>query len=133
MAQIHAQCFETAPRAWREAEFESIISEDSNEDVLWAEHGFLVLRVVAGEAEILTIAVAPDARRQRIGHGLMVAGLELARQKGAAEVFLEVSEANLAARALYERFGFCEVGLRKDYYQSPRGAKVSAVVMRCGL
>jgi ribosomal protein S18 acetylase RimI-like enzyme len=78
--------------------------------------GFVVSRSVGpGEREILNVAVRPDLRRLAIATELLRA--ELARSPGAH--FLEVRESNTAARRLYERLGFEEVGTRPGYYENP--------------
>ena len=68
------------------------------------------------EAHITTFAVHPAWRRQRIGERLLLAFLDLARDRHAREATLEVRLSNLAARRLYEKYGFRPVGLRPRYY-----------------
>ena len=86
--------------------------------------GFLVSRSVGpGEREILNIAVAPEYRRMGIAQELIRA--EIARQPGIH--FLEVRESNRAARMLYQKLGFREVGLRPGYYENPTE---TGIVMR---
>jgi ribosomal-protein-alanine N-acetyltransferase len=86
--------------------------------------GFVLARVAAGEAEILTLAVAPAARRQGHGAGLLAAALAGAVARGAGAMFLEVSDRNAAARALYAAAGFAEVGRRRRYYADGADALV---------
>ena len=81
--------------------------------------GYLIGRLVAGEAEILNLAVAPAARRQGVGAALLRVGLQLLRQRDAREVFLEVRESNAAAQELYLAQGFRVVGGRPRYYRNP--------------
>ncbi|WP_371129870.1 GNAT family N-acetyltransferase [Phenylobacterium sp.] len=94
---------------------------------------FILCRAVAGEAEILTLAVDPAARRQGLALALVEAATGAARMAGAESLFLEVADDNPAARGLYAKAGFGEVGLRRGYYD--RGAKppADAVVMRLDL
>ncbi len=82
--------------------------------------GYAFGRVIAGEAEILSLAVLPRYRRRGQGRRLLDAALVEARARGAREVFLEVRESNESARALYVGRGFRAVGLRPDYYRKPR-------------
>ena len=89
--------------------------------------GYAFARVIAGEAEILNIAVLPSFRRRGIGGRLLDAAVMAVKTGGAAEVFLEVRESNAAARALYVARGFRPVGLRTDYYRKPRE---NAVILR---
>jgi ribosomal-protein-alanine N-acetyltransferase len=72
--------------------------------------------LMVDEAHIITFAVHPAWRRQRIGERLLLALLDLARDAGAHEATLEVRLSNLPARRLYEKFGFRPVGLRPHYY-----------------
>ena len=92
--------------------------------------GYVFARVIAGEAEILNIAVVPGDRSQGVGATLLDAVLERIRGRGAAAVFLEVRESNEPARRLYLSRGFRPVGLRADYYRRPRE---NAVVLRLNL
>ena len=92
--------------------------------------GYLLARSIAGEAEILTLAVLPEARRRGMGMALLEAVLLALRQVDVAAVFLEVRESNEAARALYRRSGFRPVGVRADYYRNP---PENAVVLRLGM
>ena len=78
--------------------------------------GFLAYRKVGeGESEILNLAVAPEARRQGVATALVVEVVALE----AGALFLEVRSSNVAARKLYQRLGFTEVGLRQSYYEDP--------------
>jgi [ribosomal protein S18]-alanine N-acetyltransferase len=72
--------------------------------------------LMVDEAHITTFAVHPAWRRQRIGERLLLAFLDLARDRHAREATLEVRLSNLAARRLYEKYGFRPVGLRPRYY-----------------
>jgi ribosomal-protein-alanine N-acetyltransferase len=88
--------------------------------------GFILSRLAAGEAEILSIAIAPRQRGRGFARPLLDLHLRRLAGFGARAVFLEVDERNAAARALYRRAGFYDVGRRQGYYQS--GA--SALVLR---
>jgi ribosomal-protein-alanine N-acetyltransferase len=92
--------------------------------------GYAFARVIAGEAEILNVAVLPSYRRQGVGRQLLDSILAAVTAGGAVEVFLEVRESNQAARFLYETRGFRAVGVRTDYYRKPRE---NAVIMRSDL
>ena len=81
--------------------------------------GYVLGRVIVDEAEILTIATHPGARRQGIGGALLGALLAEVRQRGAHAVWLEVRLSNEAARAMYQGVGFVAAGLRKGYYRQP--------------
>jgi ribosomal-protein-alanine N-acetyltransferase len=81
--------------------------------------GFIVGRQVDDEWEIENIAVTGAARRCGLGSRLVGELLDLVRNRGGKSVFLEVRESNRAARSLYEKWAFIEVGRRKMYYQNP--------------
>ena len=91
--------------------------------------GFIVCRVLAGEEEILTLAVRPLDRRKGIARELLAAAVALASQTATA-VFLEVADDNQAAVALYDQAGFSPVGRRAGYYARPGAPAVDAIVMR---
>lgn len=78
--------------------------------------GMLLGRVAADEAEVLTLAVAPHARRQGVARSLLEAAGKEIRHRGGRTIFLEVAEGNIPAQQLYRRFGFVEVGRRHRYY-----------------
>lgn len=78
--------------------------------------GYGGMWVIAPEAHITTLAVAPEHRRRGIGERLLSALLEAAEDMGAARVTLEVRESNAAARALYHKYGFEAVAYMRGYY-----------------
>jgi [ribosomal protein S18]-alanine N-acetyltransferase len=82
------------------------------------------------QADVVTLAVGPAHWGHGIGTALLTALLDKARDRGCAEVLLEVREDNPRARQLYSRHGFTEVGIRRGYYQP---SNVDAVVMRKAL
>jgi [ribosomal protein S18]-alanine N-acetyltransferase len=86
--------------------------------------GFILSRLAAGEAEILSIAIAPNRRGRGFARPLLDLNLRRLAGLGARTVFLEVDERNAAARALYRRAGFADVGRRQSYYQSGAAALV---------
>lgn len=90
--------------------------------------GYIVLLVAAGEAHLLNLSVA--ASHQRAGHGsaLLKEAMRLARARGARHIFLEVRPSNLAAKALYRRFGFGEVAVRPGYYPAHSGREDALVL-----
>lgn len=127
LAALHARCF-TTPRPWSEADFAELIASPLV-FLLTAPQGFLLGRVVAGEAELLTVAVAPEARRTGTGRLLLAHFAEAARARAADCAFLEVAQDNAAARALYAGAGWQEAGRRKGYYRTPDGERVDALVL----
>ena len=127
LAALHRRVFLT-PRPWSEAEFTALLA-DPTVFLLAEPQGFLLGRAVAGEAEILTLAVAPEARRQGIGARLVQAFLSEAAVRAADRAFLEVAADNAAALALYRGAGFAEAGRRRGYFLTPEGSRLDALVL----
>jgi len=133
MAAVHAQAFD---KPWDENDFEDLLDGEGIFGIVARGEdpaGVVICRAVAGEAEILTVGVAGWARRTGIGRSLMIAAMDLARQAGASQLFLEVDVANPAAITLYERLGFQRSGLRKAYYDRGAAGLADALVMRLDL
>jgi ribosomal-protein-alanine N-acetyltransferase len=128
LAHLHARAFST-PRPWTEAEFAGFLSDPLAFLLVEGDAAFLIGRAVAGEAELLTVAVAPEARRLGLGRSLVSRFIYQARLRGAESAFLEVAEDNAAARALYRATGFAEAGRRRGYYCRPDGSTLDALVL----
>ncbi|HEY6820799.1 MAG TPA: ribosomal protein S18-alanine N-acetyltransferase [Burkholderiales bacterium] len=90
--------------------------------------GYFVLMVAAGEAHLLNLSVR--ASEQRSGHGsaLLREAAAIARRLDARSLFLEVRPSNHAAQALYRRFGFRNVGVRRGYYPAHSGREDALVL-----
>jgi [ribosomal protein S18]-alanine N-acetyltransferase len=90
--------------------------------------GYFVLMAAAGEAHLLNLSIAQP--RQRSGHGaaLLREAAALAREHGALHLFLEVRPSNAAAQALYTRFGFRKVAVRRGYYPARFGREDALVL-----
>ena len=129
LAALHARCF-TTPRPWAEADFAAFRTDPLVFLLTEGDAAFLLGRAVAGEAELLTLAVAPESRRLGLGRKLLARFLYQARLRAAETAFLEVAADNAPARALYLASGFTESGRRKNYYQNPQGGRIDALVMR---
>lgn len=126
LAALHSEAFD---RPWSQADITSVMAGPGAVALVAEAQGFILCRSIAGEAEILTLAVIPAARRLGVGRALVEAAAGLAATQAAGSLFLEVAHDNVAALALYAAAGFERVGLRKGYYAS--GA--DAVVMRRAL
>ena len=131
LAALHAACF-TSPRPWTAVEFADLLSNPFV-FLLTEPGGFMMGRVIADEAEVLTIAVDPTLRQKGIGARLINRFLSESASRGAVSAFLEVAEGNTGARALYARSGFTESGRRRGYYHHPDGSPDDALVMTCTL
>jgi ribosomal-protein-alanine N-acetyltransferase len=92
--------------------------------------GFILSRLVVGEAEILSVAVAAARRRRGLARALLDLHLRRLAGLGTRAVFLEVDEDNAPARRLYQRAGFREIGRREAYYRDPAGKGTAALVLR---
>lgn len=79
--------------------------------------GYVGLMFVEEEAHVTTVAVAPGHQGRGIGTQIMLGAMRIAREHGCRQVSLEVAVGNARAQALYRRFGFVPVGVRKNYYQ----------------
>ncbi len=130
LAELHARTFN---EVWDAATFRQLLGLPGCFALLAGADdipvGFVVMRVAADEAEILTLAVDPEKRRAGTGRALLDAGLANAREKGAAKAFLEVSVSNIAAIALYTREGWQETGRRVRYYADGSDALMFSVLL----
>lgn len=129
LAALHARCFDASPPPWSAASFAELLAAPTS-FLLTRTCGFALGRAFSGEAELLTLAVAPEARRRGQGRALVAAFEAECVRRGAMEAFLEVSEANDAARALYARAGYVEAGRRHGYYARPDSAPSAALILR---
>ena len=131
LAALHRASF---PRGWSDGEFERLLM-DNNVVCHRANRGrqlvgFVLSRIAAGEAEILSIAVAKAARGIGLGRKLIDLHLRRLAGLGVRTVFLEVGENNESARQLYSRAGFREVGRREAYYRDGSGVSAALVLRR---
>ena len=123
LAAIHASAFPPS-EAWGEDAIYLQLALAGSFALIDQRGGMLLGRVMADEAEVLTLAVAPAVRRLGIATALLSAAQAAIAARGGRAVFLEVSVGNLAAQALYHRFGFVEVGRRQRYYANSSDALV---------
>lgn len=94
-------------------------------EIVASDNGFIVWRTVADEAEIISIGVAPDARRNGIAGALILLMEQELKKQSVHNVFLEVSEVNVPAKKLYEKYGFRPAGIRPKYYDG-----TDAIIMK---
>ncbi|HSN17603.1 MAG TPA: ribosomal protein S18-alanine N-acetyltransferase [Gammaproteobacteria bacterium] len=90
--------------------------------------GYGIMSLVVGEAHLLNICIAPEWQRRGYGKLLLEHFMELARERGAAQMFLEVRLSNTAALTLYRDSGFNEVGMRKNYYPAVNGREDAMIL-----
>lgn len=92
--------------------------------------GYCGLYFAADEGEITNVAVLPKCRGNGIADQILTAAFADAREKGLAQIFLEVRASNIPAQKLYEKHGFVSCGIRKNFYREP---KEDAIVMMLSL
>ena len=108
--------------AWHASDFEAAIASKCDFPLVIRTTGlagYAVLRIIAPEAEIENICVAPACRRSGVGEALMEEMLRFAAERDAERIFLEVRAHNEPAKALYRKRGFVESYRRRNYYQGP--------------
>jgi ribosomal-protein-alanine N-acetyltransferase len=135
---LHGEAFVVlGERGWTSGEIAALLASPGVIGLLLQDGaeaiGFALCRAIADEAELLTMAVRADRRRRGAGRALMGRAIDVARERGAHSLFLEVGADNPAALALYERIGFRPVGRRVAYYSRRGRAAVDAIVMRLAL
>ena len=128
LAELHALCF-TTPRPWQADEFAALLVTPGIFLVSHG-HGFALGRIAGPEAELLTLAVHPEARNAGHGRRLLEDFLRKATNDGAEDVFLEVAENNAAAIALYLRSGFKKVAERAHYFRQQQGPALTAHIYK---
>ena len=138
LADIHRGAF---ARTWSGEEFAALLSDPAVFAVgarrrsLFGVRlaGFVLVRMAADEAEVLTLAVRPGSRRRGYGRWLMEEALRRLYRERVAACFLEVDRDNRAAVSLYRSLGFAVAGERKRYYDDPQSGDGTALVMRVQL
>ena len=122
VAAIEKECF--GVDAWSE---KSVASELTNKLSLWLVAvdgdrvaGYVGSQTVCDETDMMNVAVTADYRRQGLGEKLVLALVEELKAMGSQCLTLEVRDSNTPARTLYEKLGFQQIGLRKNYYRNPK-------------
>jgi ribosomal-protein-alanine N-acetyltransferase len=130
-AAVHAGCFESA---WNEAAMTEVLAMPGSFGALALVGdqpvGLVIVLAVATEAEILTLAVLPKFRRRGMASRLLAWAIDRLSGSGSQRLLLEVAEDNVAARALYGKVGFAQVGHRPSYYRRLAGTAAAMVLAR---
>ena len=144
-ASLHLRCFPAQwDRPWDRQSFAEVMAMPGTFGLMAREPaaqpaigqpaiGLIVCRVVADEAEILTVGVDPERRRRGLGAALIGAARAEAASRGAARLHLEVAEDNFAARRLYAELGFEPVGRRPGYYARGALGSVAALLLAAAI
>ncbi len=138
LAQLHRRAFEPQGDAvWQASAFRQLLESPGMEANLFHKEnqpvGFCLYRVVAGEAELISIAVDPMLQGEGVATFIMAYLLSTLKQQGVAQFFLEVRTDNTAAISLYQRHGLQQAGVRENYYKKSDGRSVDALVFSCSL
>lgn len=112
---IHQECFENP---WYEKDFINLLNNSCVHGLLSA-YGFILYTLIENEAEILTICVKKQERQK--GHATELLSFLLKKHPELKKIFLEVNQTNLPAQKLYNKFGFKQIGIRKNYYKTSEG------------
>ena len=130
---LHRAAFETG---WSETSINQLLEADTavaflaSVDQAFRPVGFVIGRLLADEAEIITVGVAPAARRRGIGHALLGGFMRAVALAGAQRVVFEVAVDNQAALQLYASRGFQTIGQRPSYYEAKSGgAATDALIL----
>lgn len=130
MSRLHMLCFDDP---WSAMSFRGLLLDPAILTLGIELDGdlaaFIVAQSVAGEADILTVATAPEHRRKGLAATLLMALVNRLGERGISRLTLDVAEDNVSARALYKAQGFSEDGRRPRYYTSGRDIPVDAVLM----
>ena len=121
IAALEKLCFSDP---WSEKSVASELENSLSLWLVWEEQGevlgYVGSQSVPPEADVMNLAVTPGGRRRGIAKVLLTELIQLLRGNGVEALFLEVRASNEAAIALYEGFGFAQVGRRSGYYEKPR-------------
>lgn len=112
LSNLHKKCFPNHP--WSPDDFRDL--KQSGCEIIMSQNGFIVYRIVLDEAEIITIGVNPEMRRQGIASAMIGIIEKNIKNQGVKKIFLEVAANNIPGQKLYKNHGFNRVGLRPKYY-----------------
>ena len=134
LAKIHASSFE---KQWPAIGFKNMFRPPDGRKTHYREMlmvkknlliGFVIFLKMVDEAEIISMAIAPNCRGKGFGHILLTKSIELIKAEAIKKVFLEVNIQNIAAIKTYEQANFEQISIRKGYYKSKAGVKADALI-----
>lgn len=132
LAELHRLSFEPQGDAvWSAGELLALVDQ-AGVFVFLAESngrpaGFVLVRLVLDEAELITIAVVPSSRNRGVGRALLGHLVHFLKTQGVNRLFLEVRDGNQNAICMYQSFGFQMIGRRPAYYQTLGGNRKDAL------
>lgn len=130
LAELQAACFATP---WGEEAFARLLALPGHKAWLVMRGdeplGYSLYQLVGDEGELLSIAVLPRVQGQGLGVWLLRKTLDHCKTLGISRIILDVDVNNVAARALYEKLAFTQVGIRKNYYHTSDGSRADALVL----
>ena len=126
LADLHTRAFAPASRGWSAEEISDLAAQGA---LFVGPSAFALFSKVLDEAELLTIAVDPDHRRQGAGRSLLAAAEAALAAEGVTRSLLEVAADNDGAIGLYRQAGYDIVGQRKAYYDGGAAGRVDAIMM----
>lgn len=130
-ARIHSRVF-TGTASWTKTGFLGMLRLPTT--LGWVignpAISFIVCTRVLDEGEILTLATDPNHQRQGYAATLLTHAIHHMADLKVGQIFLDVSEHNTIARALYTRFNFQQIGTRPHYYENPRAIKDKAIILK---
>ena len=112
LSKLHKKCFPNKP--WSADDFRDL--KKSGCEIIMSENGFIVYRIAADEAEIITIGVNPKIRRNGIASAMIGIIEKTIKNQNVKKIFLEVASTNEPAKKMYEKLGYKVIGLRPKYY-----------------
>ncbi|MSP53338.1 MAG: ribosomal-protein-alanine N-acetyltransferase [Gammaproteobacteria bacterium] len=121
---------------WTLQQFTDCLAEKNPAYILWENDraiGFVIYHLIDGQCEIYNIAVHPDFQKNGRGKYLLEQVIDTARARRCQSIFLEVRVSNQAALALYQKLGFNEIGIRRNYYKMSSTAREDAIMMAVDL
>ena len=135
--EVYALETSVYPHPWSRGNFTDSLDSDYHGWTLRDEDGalagYFLLMTALDEAHLLNVAVAAQRQRNGLGRYLIEKVVACARGLSMASILLEVRPSNLRALKVYERYGFTEIGRRKNYYPAHHGQREDAIVMRFNL
>ena len=126
MAALHAKSFEMP---WTKQDFADLLTLSTTKGLI-CEKGMIVCSICGEDAEILTLCVSPEYRRQGIAVQMIEKMCEYMKNFQVASLFLEVNVNNTPAIKLYEKCGFVKVGTRKNYYKTKQGRQDALILKK---